>query len=112
MHLALVDMKIGIQRIRQSRSSQIDIPIRRNESGRFIQSTRKNNSCRRIRREVSTGITRSRRVDIRRDDIREVVAPRPILVPILRGRIIEFLQELKAQRLKEQLTQNINYKTN
>ena len=105
MHLALVDMEIGIQRIRQSRSCQIDIPIRRNESGGLIQSAGENHRCRGIRREVTTGITRSRRVDIRRDDIIEVVAPRPFFVSILRGRIIEFLRKRNLLRYADTETE-------
>ena len=94
MDLTLVDMKVLIQRIRQCRRSQIDIAVGRNEGRRRTERTREDHGRGRIRRVVRTRITCSRRVDIRRyDSAGQVIAPSPIIIAILIGRIIEVLRE-------------------
>ena len=91
MHLALINMEILLGRIRQSRSSHIDITVCRNKSRRrTCCSTGEDQRCRRIRRVIGTGVPLGRRVDIR-IRVAGVVSPIPISIAHYTRSIVECL---------------------
>ena len=91
MHLALVDMEIGFCRIRQSRCSHIGITVSRQHFGQLgIITTGENQCSGGIRREVSTGLTRQRRID-KRIGLTGITLPSPIGIPILAFLIVKLL---------------------